>query len=250
MSSDTNLRLDCEKYRDILLATLEYERKRTPCPIDSPDYAFYCEIELSQKKYIEENYSAVGLKELQRRISLLTDLYMQLGDTQYNRYIKETTGYEVDIFEGLEQRINKIIAGKKLVDKTERRDAITKIALARRTGVDQIKTPTLKNILEDYRKKKSKKDFPFTATYLSECNSPNNEYCLSIYEIGDSTQVQLDTELFSAAVYHAKGLNLGLTCYWENADTIIIETKKEYGSFFKTHQIISLQQIRIKYIEN
>jgi hypothetical protein len=250
MASNDDITQQCEMYRDILLATLAYENKRAPCPPDSPHYAFSLELEDLQVKNIGEKYLQYRPKELQRRLRGYTNLYMQLGDVNYDQYIKEKTGFDINIFEGIEDRINKIIEVGRIITIKERRDVIAKIQLTRNTGIDQDKTPNLRNILNAYRINRAKTSTTSAAFYLKENNSPDNKYCLVVYEMFGSTMVQFETKGFTSAVYQATGVNLNIHCYWSGSEIINVETKKDYHSVFKAKEIHGLPQISIEYLHS
>ncbi len=50
---------------------------------------------------------------LQQKLNGLTKLPMRTGDLKFNDYIKEKTGYKIDIFESLHIRVDEIIKENK-----------------------------------------------------------------------------------------------------------------------------------------
>jgi hypothetical protein len=141
---------ELEKYKDILLATIDYELEK------AGDHLKSDQVYLSQKKFIETNYQQEGLQKLKKRLQHSTDLLKQLGDLNYNRYIKEKTGHDFDIFENIQERINKIFVKNKISNRNEMRDAIAMIQLYRKTSAGETKALVLQNLLTDYQSQRSK----------------------------------------------------------------------------------------------
>lgn len=81
----------------------------------------------------------------------MTEEPRETGDLNFERYIKEKTGYDIDIFANFQKRIEKIIERKKIKTENEYRDVLAMVDnLCQQTPVDQEKIDVLNNLLIDF----------------------------------------------------------------------------------------------------
>ncbi|HMK17806.1 MAG TPA: hypothetical protein VK492_06405 [Chitinophagaceae bacterium] len=196
----------------------------------------------------------------------MTEEPRETGDLSFGNYVKEKTGYEIDIFGGFTKRIDKIIERKRIKTENEYRDVLSIIDnLCQQSPVDQDKIDVLNNLLIDFddrisgtktpkSNRKSLAPKKYFTNQLSENLSPDNRRKLTLTEHGDesyaSTQVMIQFEESGSGVYAANGINLGIKTYWKDNNTIVIETKKSYLSLQKWEQVQSFQDIvKVEYIE-
>lgn len=256
---------ELQRYRDILLATLDYFIDRSK----GVNYReFDPTVHFQQlKEQTEEHYQKGRLTRLKQWLRDMTEEPRETGDLSFGRYIKETTGYDIDIFGSFQKRIDKIIERKRIKTENEYRDVLAMVDnLCQQTPVDQDKIDLLNNLLIDFddkisgtktpkSKRKSSRRNNHFINQLSESYSPDNRRKLTLTESDTdenyaATQVLIQFEQSTAGVYAANGIHLGIKTYWKDNDTIVVETKKDYVALQKWEQVQSFKDIvKIEYIE-
>lgn len=254
---------ELERYRDILLATFDYHLKKKAGRVKfdqlDPDAYFFQFI----KQQTEKQYQQGRLKSLQKSFHEMTAMSRITGDMDFGKYIKEKTGYDIDIFENLQSRINNIISQKRIKTEKEYQDVFAMISLCQQNPTDQEKIDRLNNLCNDFTERKNKSSgrnrVITTSIFLdqvSEIYSPDKKRKLTVSETSadadnPQTQVFIYFGKESGSIYAAKGINLDVKAYWKDNSTVVIETKKDYSITTKCKQVQSFQDIvRIEYIEN
>ena len=257
--------LELKRHRDILLATLDYFIDRSA----SIKYDGFDSVEHFKhlKQQTEEHFQKARLTRLKQWLRDMTAEPRETGDLNFDRYIKEKTGYDIDIFDNFHRRIDKIIERKKIKSENEYRDVLAMVDnLCQQTPVDEYKIDILNNLLIDFDDKISGIKTPkklrkpstrnnYFTNQLSASFSPDKMRKLILTESGtdeinSSTQVMIQFEQSGTGVYAANGLNLGIKTYWKDNSTIVIETRKDYLVLQKWEQVQSFQDIiKVEYIE-
>lgn len=255
---------ELRRHRDILLATLDYLIER----FEGINYGEFNAIAHFQqlKEQTEENYQKGRLTLLKQWLRDMTEEPREARDLSFGRFIKEKTGYDIDIFDSFQKRINKIIERKRIKTENEYRDVHAMVDnLCQQDSIDQDKIDLLNNLLIDFEDKirgtktpKSKSKTSIKSNYfinqLSENYSPDNRRKLTLTESGTAenyavTQVMIQFEQSGSGVYAASGINLGIKTYWKDNNTIVIETKKDYVVLQKWEQVQDFQDIvKVEYI--
>jgi len=256
---------ELKRYKDILLATLDYHIERSK-GINYGEFDLAAHFK-QLKQETEENYKKGRLSRLKQWLRDMTEGQRETGDLGYGRYIKEKTGYDIDIFGSFQKRIGKIIERKRIKTENEYRDVMTMVDnLCHQTPVDKNKIDLLNNLLIDFddkisgtktpkSKRGSYKEEKYFFNQLSESRSPDGKRLLSLAERGTdesycSTQVVITFENSGAGVYAVNGMNLGIKTYWKDNNTIVIETKKSFVAHQRWEQVQSFQDIvKVEYIE-
>jgi hypothetical protein len=256
--------LELKRHRDILLATFDYFIDRSAnIKYDEFDPVDHFKL---LKQQTEEHFQKGRLTRLKQWLRDMTEEPRETGDLNFGRYIKEKTGYDIDIFDNFQKRIDKIIERKKIKTENEYRDVLAMVDnLCQQTPVNEQKIDVLNNLLIDFGDKisgtktpKSKRKFSTKNNYftnqLSASYSTDNKRKLTLTESGDenytSTQVFIEFEQSGAGVYTTNGINLGIRTYWKDNNTIVIETKKDYLALQKWEQVQSFKDIvKVEYIE-
>lgn len=255
---DTQTELD--RYRDIILAAYEFKSGEEKGQL-KPEQVTYSEnFYRLCKEQVEKQYQEKSLEKLKKSLEYATSVYKATGDLKFLDYIKTKTGYDFDLFGNIYERMDKIIARKKIANHKERNEAITMIQLSRKTSKRQEIVPALRNLITEFNQAKgqNKSDLNVhSLKYLREMNSPDNKYCLSMYESvyltdypGTYITVQLENDT-QYTFYAAKGVDLVINMHWNNNHCIVIETRKDYEKFIKTEQVqVPNGIINIEYIES
>lgn len=257
--------LELKRHRDILLATLDYFIDRSAnIKYDEFDPVEHFKL---LKQQTEEQFQKGRLTRLKQWLRDMTEEPRETGDLSFGRYIKEKTGYDIDIFGNFQKRIDKIIERKKIKTENEYRDVLAMVDnLCQQTPVDEHKIDILNNLLIDFddkisgtktpkSKRKSSTKNNFFTNQLSAIYSPDNKRKLTITESGDEnsavTQILIEFENGGGAgVYATNGINLGIRTYWKDNNAIVIETKKNYLALQKWEQVQSFKDIvKVEYIE-
>lgn len=238
----TNNILELEKYKAILLATIDYEVERVSST-HKPDELALVQYDFSKmKEGIEMHYVTDGLTKLKRDLQQFTTLLMQLGDLAFNQYINAKTGYDVDLFTNISERIQKIIDRKAIKNRQELKDVIATIALCRQTSTYKYNVAHLINLMVDYHRLHSKKlqQREHYIFHLAEMSSPDFLHYIEVYEANNTaTQIQITLRLGGKSIcfFFAEGINLGLKVHWKNNTHIIIEHSNALMAITKPKQI-------------
>lgn len=145
---------ELNRHRDILFATIAYILQQVASENLLKDQfdvvAGYYE---EQKRLIEKYFQNHRLDKLQQRLRNLTMFPMRRVDLTFNDYIKEKTGYEIDIFESLLMRVEGIIVQNKITTKKQLNDIAIMLNLYKQKPVDPQKVDILKNLVINYANK-------------------------------------------------------------------------------------------------
>ena len=108
----------------------------------------------------------------------------------FDNYIKEKTGYEVDIFKNIQENVAKIIKQNKIKNEKELVDVARMIGKLRQESADENKINVLHNLCRDFSdciKHRSKienlKDDYIPPKELSNIKSPNEKFRLIVWEM-------------------------------------------------------------------
>ncbi|WP_018343453.1 hypothetical protein [Cytophaga aurantiaca] len=256
---------ELKRHRDILLATFDYfiERSNVEAYGEFDIVAHYQQL----KEKTEEKYQKGSLTWMRQCLRDMNEATRETDDFGYGKYIKEKTGYDLDVFSSFHKRIDKIIEPKQIKTENQYRDVMSMIDnLCQQTPVDQQKLDLLNDLIIDFEDKisgtktpKSKRQSSSKEKHffnvLLESPSPDNKRTLILTEsgtegIGEHTQVFIQFESSCSGVYAPNGINLGIKTYWKDNNTIVIETKKEFRATEKWEQIQNYKDIiKVEYIE-
>lgn len=138
--------LELIKHKDILLATLDYLTERLQS-VNNDEYHLTPHFQ-QLKKETEVHFQKGRLTRLKQWIHNMTEEFIETGDSDFGRYIKEKTGYDIDIFRSFQKRIDKIIERKKIKTENDYRDVLAMVDnLCQQSPPDQNKIDILNNLL-------------------------------------------------------------------------------------------------------
>jgi hypothetical protein len=144
-------KLELKRLRDILHATIDYQitkYRSIEIKFDGYDPIASCE---HLRQLTEEHFKKGRLTRLKQWLRDLTEEPRETGDLYFDRYIKERTGYDVDIFATFEKRIDNILNRKIIKTENEHRDVLSMVDnLCQQTPVDQAKVDVLNALLIDF----------------------------------------------------------------------------------------------------
>lgn len=147
---------ELEKYRDLVMATLDYHLNAKDMQIrtagfDSTDYY------RGLKVQTEEHYQKGRLTRLKQWFRDLTEMFVECGDLNFNKYLLDNTTYDVNIFQSHFHRVEKLISKGKITTDNQFYDVnIMLDQLCQIEPVDSEKIGALNKLIRDYEERKSK----------------------------------------------------------------------------------------------
>jgi len=240
---------ELKRLRDIILATIDYslEKSGNIIKIDGkvPAVSHYQKLKQNTEKYFKQR----KLEKLHQTLLKTLEDPLARVDLSFDNYIKEKTGYEVDIFKNIQENVAKIIKQNKIKNEKEFVDVARMVGKLRQESADENKINVLHNLcrdFSDFSKHRSKienlKDDYIPPKELSHIKSPNEKFRLIVWEMernGEygTTIVYISSKNAGAGLYDAEGVNLNIRAYWKDDNTIVIESKKEYKAHSRRKQI-------------
>ncbi len=259
-----------KRERDIVLAAIDYEDEDFRMHIkfdgaERPDSGHSRYL----KQEVETCYKEGNLKKLQKIFSYIKASARMSGETWFGPYIKEKTGFDINIFENLQQQVNKILQQQIIRTENEYHDAIAMTSLWRRAPGDKMHMDELSKLCDSYSKKianrkpSGRNNVVATTIWfqnVSVFDSPDNRRRLILAENDADinnplTQISIrfdhtDRKIALGTIYIACGINLHIKPHWKDNNTVLIETKKEYPVALKYRQVESYHDlVTIEYIE-
>lgn len=250
---------ELKKYRDIILATIDYKLGKTAGSMIYDGFGPVADYYLQQKQQTEKYYQNDRIDRLKQKFQSMTETLMRRGDLNFDKYIKEKTDYETDIFENLQLRIEQIIEQKEIKNQNDYSDVIAIQSLHKQIPTEQEKFDILNNLLHNFVDKRSN---PASLNVIISNEKPpgiyssDNRCRIIISESGTDrncplTSIAICFEQASGGIYAVKGINLAINAYWKDNNTVVIETKRDYEAIVKCKQVQSFNDIvKIEYIES
>lgn len=145
------------KYRDLVLATLDYYIDNKEMEIKTADFAS-TEHYKRLKIQTEEHYQKGRLTRLKQWFRDLTEIQVETGDLKFNKYLQDKTKLDIDIFKSYFQRVEKIIEKGKITTDRQFYDINIMIdQLCQTEPVDEEKIEILNKLLSEYKQRKIKR---------------------------------------------------------------------------------------------
>jgi len=237
---------ELKRHRDIILATINYsiEKSGITLKIDGKDIreTHYQKLKQQTEKYFQDG----KLEKLQLTLAKVLEYPLGRVDLNFDNYIKEKTGYEINIFQNIKERVDSIIKQNRIKNEKELYEVWCVIQMLRQESPGGNKIIVLDNLRLDFIKRRNKKQKPKEDIYnpkeLSLIHSPNKKFKLIIWEHEKNGEYGTTTVFVSgknsgAGIYGVQRVNLNIKAYWKDDNTIIIESKKKYKTLSKHYQI-------------
>lgn len=274
---------ELQRQRTILLATLDYLEQHLGGSFVYDQYDPITEYYQQQKIQTEKYFKQRRLDRLQQRLSSLTKGLQNRDASAFTTYIKEKTGYDIDIFEDVRKRVAAIITQNEIRSPKELNDIFTKLHYFHETPESEEEAEKLKSLLADYSKRtnetyrKRKGEYSeavsrveidgieeVTVSFSSgpqpkhfeeqEATSPDGKRRLRVVQWSDgkhaSTYVAVEFPTASGAVYGLSGICAKVKAWWKDNFTIVIETNREYRAHSQNREVRSFDDvISIEYVE-
>ena len=158
--------LELQKYRALVLATLDYYLDHKEYQFQTPDFDSI-EHYKGLKTQTEDHFQKGRLTRLKQWFRDLIEM-VETGDLKFNKYLKDKTKYEIDIFRSYFHRVDKVIAKGKITTDNQFYDINMMVdQLCQTEPVDNKKIEILNKLLSAMNNEK----------YNKETNRPhNNEF--------------------------------------------------------------------------
>ena len=142
---------DLERHRAILLATIDYIIDKIGHEnLPKDNFEIIVEYYQRQKQQIEKNFQMRRLYNLRQRLNKLVEFPMRRCDLTFGKYILGKTGYDINIFEALQIRVNEIITQNEIKNKKQANDIFIILDVYKQQSAEQRKTDILKKLLINY----------------------------------------------------------------------------------------------------
>lgn len=142
--------IELQKYRDLVLATLDYYIDNKEMQIKTADFDS-TEHYIGLKIQIAEHYQKGRLTRLKQWFRGLTEMQVETGDLKFNKYLQDKTKYDIDIFKSYFQRIDKVIEKGKITTDNQFYDINMMVdQLCQTEPVDNGRIDILNRLLSEY----------------------------------------------------------------------------------------------------
>ena len=275
--------IELQRYKVILPATLDYLEECLGGSFVLDQIDPVKEYYQQQKTQTEKYFRQGRLDRLQQQLARLTKGLHSRPGLNLASYIKEKTGYDIDIFEDLIKSVAVIVAQNEIRSQSELNAIGTMLHFYEETAANGKEVEQLKSFLDNYSKRTCETSGKTKGAY-SEINnrvekdvmeevtvristgpkhkhfeekeeiSPDGKRQLRVIQSGDgkhaSTYVEIIFPAASGQVYGMSGIH-DVKAFWKHNSTIVIETSKNYSANTQHRQVRSFDDvISIEYVES
>ncbi len=276
---------ELERHRALLLATLDYLEQRLGGSFVCDDYDPVREYYQQQKIQTEQYFKQRRLDRLRQRLSSHFKGLQNRVDLNFTSYLKEKTGYEIDIFDDLRKRVDAIVSQNEIRSQSELNDIGTMLHFYQESAASGKEVEELKSLVTDYSQKTNemsgknrgeysdvisrvdKDGFEEVTVSISTgaktkyyeeqwATSPDGKHKLRVAQWSDSKQASTYIAIHfangsSGAFYGLNGICPDVKAWWKDKSAIVVETKKEYTANTQHKQVRSFDDIiTIEYVEH
>ncbi len=147
-----------DMYRDLNLAAIDYSSEKIGSALPKTDEFDPIEYYEGLKTHVHQYHKKGSLSRLKQWFRDFSEMPLEGRDLNYNRYIKDKTGYEIDIFENFRKRLDKIIEKGKITTDSQYYDINMLINdLCQAEPIDDEKIKVLNKLIVAYETRKVKK---------------------------------------------------------------------------------------------
>ncbi|MBN8835619.1 MAG: hypothetical protein J0I09_00015 [Sphingobacteriia bacterium] len=145
---------ELKRHKEILFATIDYILQNVKSEnLDNDAFKTVEDYYRKQKLTIEKYFQEHKLALLKQRLQTLTKIPLTKADLHFNNHIKQTTGYEIDIFQELQTRIQELIRQNKITNEKQLNDVAIKLALDKQKSSKSQTVDILKSMVLNYATK-------------------------------------------------------------------------------------------------
>lgn len=152
--------MELKKYRDLVLATIDYYLDNKLIQLQTTDFDSNEHFQ-GLKNQALVDFDKSRLTRLKQWFRDLTEMQVETRDFKFNEYLKEKTGYDIDLFQSYNLRVDKIIEKGKITTENQFYDINMMVdQLSQIEPKDSEKIEKLNKLLLDYELGKTKKSRP------------------------------------------------------------------------------------------
>lgn len=231
-----------------------------------------------QKALSEQYLRDRKLGQLKKQWARLANSLKLDADLSFMDYLRQKTGEDVDLFEGLDLNVATIVAQGSIRTEKDLLDIQTQLLLLNKQGVPPEKYKQLSDLLQAYEIPKPR---GYTTSTVTEENeeglsivretfttgrkpkyqaekrhvSPDGERIIFVHEISKDgkqgyTSVQLQYKGASGVIFAAAGFRLGIDAEWIGNDAIEIRRPADVRVMMATETVQSRETtIHVKYVD-
>jgi hypothetical protein len=150
-------RIELKKFRDLVLATIDYHLEDTSAGIKTDDFdsnAYYESLKIQTL----EHYNKGRLTKLKQWFRDLIEIQIEARNLKFAKYLQNKTGYDVNVFDDYFKRVEKIVDKGKITTGNQFFDiSIMVDQLCSEHTTDIGKIHILNQLLTTYEARKLKK---------------------------------------------------------------------------------------------
>lgn len=263
------------KQRAIVLQTLEFLMENYTGFFVLDDYDSSKEHYLQEKDQVEKYYKERRLDRITAKLANLTHYLYFKRDRTYQHYIKEKTGYQIDLYKNLRVKIDEVIQRGMIFSLEEFLDVEFMVQMFENDPNASCDKALLQSMLDSYQNAHRVYKYDNSETFdvsnlepkdqyhseeikekglIYKVNSPNRRNWMSLHTSGKGeyalTYLVVGVDGGSGTVYCAKGKDLKIKADWEDDYTILIETLGKYEVLNCYRRITTRRSnISIQYVE-
>lgn len=230
-----------------------------------------------EKQKAEKHYQERKRSRLQEQLKKITKSLESSIDFNYATFIKEQTGYSIDIFEEFKKNIQQLISQDEIETREQWDKAGLMLEFCKRTHADEIVIKKLNQLIETYvqknlyeltRKNKNERTKVISRSSLSEnievvevristgpkpkhekeweIPSPDKKLKIRINQLtygkSANTYVNIRFPKTDGTLYATKGIH-EIEAYWKDNTTVVIRTTPDHESMFAYKKVESFNNI-------
>ena len=148
---------ELKKYRDLVLATIDYYLDSKEAYIKTADFDS-TEHYKGLKTQTDEHFQKGRLTKLRQWFRDLTEMQIETRDLNFHKYLRDKTKYDIDIFKSYFQRVDDVIEKSKITSDNQFYEVSMMVdQLCQSEPVDNKKIEILNKLLRDYEQRKSRR---------------------------------------------------------------------------------------------
>ncbi|GAA4330640.1 hypothetical protein [Flaviaesturariibacter amylovorans] len=276
--------VELERCRAILLATFDYLLVREGGAFVVDGYDMAKEAFEQQKVKTEAYFTQRRLDRMQQRLAKELRHLQRCVDLNFSAFVKSRTGYDINLFGDLHDRVATIKAQNEIRNKREMNDVLTVLEWNQKTSSDGAESEQLLSLIHAYldresqASRKRKNDYSEVVSRTEQDGvetelirfstgpkpkhykeqwipSPDGTQQLQVAQWSDGNQATTYVALQTAkgasgAIYNCTGLFNDINAFWKDSNTVVIETREAYPSNAQHRQVQSHDTvINIEYRE-
>ena len=250
--------------------------------MDDYDLEVHCyeDAKLKIEKYLQQQ----RLDKLKRKLEPFLEMLLPDADRKFSKYIKEKTGYEINLFEDLQKRIEAVLLQDDIRIEKESDDVARMLTYFDENSISGDKVEKLRLLLGNYceieLKKENKRNVHSENTSIEEIDGEeiitetitfgpkpkhykeistdsqdgNCKARVSQWSDGKQSSTSVSLQFLSGAggcVCQLVGICDDVSASWKDNSTLVISTRKDYEVMMQHKNVRSFDKIIIiEYIEN